>query len=123
MSDFFYDDEEAAEQRAHGIHGDEEDYGACPRCGGAGEMVAQGRRHWAVCHRDRVKWRVGTGLFGWFLRGKTDRWDCVGDWLGEYEEVAPDKTPLGQDVSQGESESKSASTSDAETERLKRMFE
>jgi hypothetical protein len=110
MNDFYYGDDEAQEQRAEGIHGDEEDYGACPECGEGGEMVAQGRRHWIVCHRDRVKWRVGTGLFDWFLKGRNDGWDRAGDWINDYREVAPDKTP-----------SKSSTIEDEE--RLKRMFE
>ncbi len=90
----FYDQYERAAQNAHGTFGDEDDYGSCPLCGGAGEAVAQGRHHWLVCHRDRVKWRIGTGLFGsgllgWISRGR-QKWDRVGDWFKEYREVAPD---------------------------------
>ncbi len=113
MSDF-YDEEEASEQRAEGIHGDEEDYGACPKCGGAGEMVAQGRRHWMVCHRDKLKWPVGVGFFGWLL-GRGNKWDRAGDWLAEYREVEPDKTPLQP--------TQPPVKPDDDEERLKRMFE
>jgi len=105
-----YDDDEAQEQRAEGIHGDEEDYGSCPECGQDGEMVAQGRRHWIVCHRDRVKWRVGTGFFGWLFKGRDASWDRAGDWINDYREVSPDKTP-------------SQNSADEDEERLKRMFE
>lgn len=113
MSDFTYDEEEAEEQRAEGIHGDEEDYGSCPACGGSGEMVAEGRRHWMVCHRDKLKWRVGTGFFVWLL-GVGDKWDRAGDWIKAYRQVEPDKTPTP---------SPEVKPRDDDEERLKRMFE
>lgn len=108
MSDFYYDDERE-DLNADGIHGDEEDYGSCPVCGGHGEMVDVGRRHWLVCHRDRVKWRIGSGVFGLFWGGRGEKWNRAGDWLREYREVQADKS--------------SAPPADEEAERFKRMFE
>ena len=103
----FYDDAEREEQNAHGIVGDEDDYGVCPICGNGGEMLAQGRTHWIVCHADRVKWRAGSGFFSWFKFGKSEKWDKAGDWIKEFREVAADK--LADD--------------DDDVARLKRMME
>jgi len=111
MSDFYYDDAERDEQNKEGIYGDEEDYGSCPICGSAGEMIDQGRRHWMVCHADRVKWRIGSGLFGFLQRERGAKWQRADDWLANYREVQADKTPPP-----------SAET-DADLERFKRLFE
>lgn len=89
MSDFYYDDDEKEEQNAEGIYGDEEHYGCCPVCGGSGEMIAEGRKHWMVCHDDKTKWRVGTGFFSIFQRDKPKQWDRPRELLAQYQQVQP----------------------------------
>ena len=129
----WYDEYERAAQNREGVFGDEEAYGACPLCGGAGETVAQGRHHWLVCHRDRVKWRIGTGFFGsgllgWVSRGR-QKWDRAGDWLQEYREVVPETSPAPQsapprlELLPGKTEPDAVDEEDDEIARLKRMFD
>ncbi len=110
MNDFLYDDDERDEQREAGIHGDEEDYGRCPVCGKDGEMIAQGRRHWMVCHNDQTKWRIGTGFFSIFQRDRPAQWDRPKELLAAYREVEPLREEENDDKTQ-------------KIERLKRMFD
>jgi hypothetical protein len=108
MSDFYYDDDEKEELHAEGIYGDEDDYGRCPVCGGSGEMIAEGRKHWMVCHEDQTKWRIGTGFFSMFQRDRPKQWDRPRELLAAYREVQP---------LHGDEAEKS------EIERFRRLFE
>src|SRR5687768_10757861 len=74
-SDDEFGDEFVSEEdyAAQGAYGDKDDYGYCPICGGTGETVSVGVRQWVVCHRDRVKWRLGLGFFALFQR--REKWD------------------------------------------------
>ncbi|HEY0074745.1 MAG TPA: hypothetical protein VGB77_11625 [Abditibacteriaceae bacterium] len=72
---------------AQGAYGDKDDYGLCPVCGGPGETVSVGVRQWVVCHRDRVKWRLGLGFFALFQR--REKWDQTPREVASYREVQP----------------------------------
>ena len=72
---------------AQGAYGDKDDYGFCPICGGPGETVSVGVRQWVVCHRDRVKWRLGLGFFALFQR--REKWDQTPRDIAAYREVQP----------------------------------
>jgi len=38
-------------------------FGGCPRCGDTDGYLNQGRDHWFVCDKHRVRWFVGSNLF------------------------------------------------------------
>jgi hypothetical protein len=84
-----FDDEFVSEEdyEAQGAYGDKDDYGFCPLCGGPGETVSVGVRQWVVCHRDRVKWRLGLGFFALFQR--REKWDQTPRDIAAYREVQP----------------------------------
>ena len=84
-----FTDEFAREEdyEAQGIYGDKDDYGLCPICGAPGETVSVGLRQWVVCHRDRVKWRLGLGFFSLFQR--REKWDQTPRDIAAYREVQP----------------------------------
>lgn len=84
-----FDQEFASEEdyEAQGAYGDKDDYGLCPICGSPGETVSVGMRQWVVCHRDRVKWRLGLGFFALFQR--REKWDQTPKDIASYREVQP----------------------------------
>lgn len=105
-------DEFATEEdyEAQGIYGDKDDYGLCPICGEAGETVSAGVRQWVVCHRDRVKWRLGLGFFALFQR--REKWDQTPREIASYREVKPLR----------EGKEKEPSKPDDEEARFRRMM-
>jgi hypothetical protein len=88
-----FDDEfqTEADYEAAGAYGDKDEYGYCPLCGSPGEVVGAGVRQWVVCHRDKVKWRLGLGFFGLFQR--REKWDQTPRDIAAYREVKPLREP------------------------------
>lgn len=99
---------------AQGAYGDKDDYGLCPLCGGPGETVSVGVRQWVVCHRDRVKWRLGLGFFALFQRRET--WDQTPREVASYREVQPLREP------KEETETRKNQVPDDEEARFRRMM-
>lgn len=45
---------------------DHDDFGLCPKCRRTDGYLNVGRVHFGICHRHRVKWKIGYNLFsGW----------------------------------------------------------
>ena len=64
-------------------------WGGCPHCGRHDGYLNDGPEHWFVCHRHRVKWSVGSGLFsGWREETDAERFRQQ-EQLAGYREVAP----------------------------------
>jgi hypothetical protein len=88
MSDYIHETDGTEDD--DGIYGEEEEnYGRCPVCGSAGDMLNHGKNHWMVCHDHKVKWRIGSGFFSIFQRDRPAKWDQAGAILAEYREVKP----------------------------------
>ena len=97
---------------AQGAYGDKDDYGLCPLCGNPGETVSVGVRQWVVCHRDRVKWRLGLGFFALFQR--REKWDQTPREVASYREVQP--------LRESKEEITKAKPQDDEEARFRRMM-
>jgi hypothetical protein len=61
---------------------EDEYFAGCPHCRKVGNIFNVGRNHWAVCHRHKTKWLVGSNLFSnW-------REETEADWLSNQYRLA-----------------------------------
>lgn len=65
-------------------------WGLCPGCFQPSDVIVDmGHEHWAICHEDRVRWCLGSGLFSaWQDRSPVDQLEAELAIL-EYDEVEP----------------------------------
>jgi hypothetical protein len=63
--------------------------GECPICHGSDNVWNVGRDHWAVCHKHKTKWFVGSNLFGNWRRETEQDWLVNKYRLANYRTVEP----------------------------------
>ena len=64
-------------------------FGGCPICHKTDGFLSVGRDHWFVCHRHRMKWCVGSNLFGGWREQDEQHRQANQYKLAGYREVAP----------------------------------
>jgi hypothetical protein len=64
-------------------------FGACPHCLRNDGFLNIGREHWCVCHRHKMKWRVGENL--WTVLGTEDELHTNAYRLANYMTCEPIK--------------------------------
>ena len=64
-------------------------FGACPLCGGSDQFLNIGRDHWMVCERHKVKWPIGSNLFGCWRSETEEDWKHNAEVLRAYAQVKP----------------------------------
>ena len=80
-------EDQAASARAQILASDE--FGTCPECGQTDGYLNIGRGHWFYCRQHRVRWFVGSNLFGsWREQTEAEqRADYDALEFGSYREV------------------------------------
>lgn len=63
--------------------------GNCPRCRGNDGFLNVGRNHWAVCHRCKTTWRLGSNLYSTWWHDTEDDWRRNHELLKTYTVVEP----------------------------------
>lgn len=70
-------------------------FGDCPRCGRNDGYLNDGREHWFVCYRHRLKWYAGSNLFSSWRTETPAEVMRQQAQLASYREVRPrDRDPL-----------------------------
>ena len=64
-------------------------WGLCPVCKRNDGYLNVGRAQWVICHRHRVKWLLGDGVFSSWRDDPPEVHEKNGDLLACYGEVSP----------------------------------
>jgi hypothetical protein len=62
-------------------------FGVCPVCLRPGVCYNIGREHWFVCEEHRVRWYVGSALFGTWRDESEEQWARNWEKMKDYDDV------------------------------------